>query len=93
VEDIVEYMREYAALDRDFHQDMTLVKYCGLRLRNHPRDPQRGGQQQKNRHDIDFIWKFGKLTIPYFDGLSKCIARDWVQNIDTYYNLNQMTET
>jgi hypothetical protein len=38
-EDIAEYRREYAALGRDFHQDMTLVEYCGLRLRNRPREP------------------------------------------------------
>jgi hypothetical protein len=42
-EDTTEYRREYAALGHDFHQDMTLVEYCGLRLRNRPREPQRGG--------------------------------------------------
>jgi hypothetical protein len=46
-EDMAEYRREYAAMDRDFQRDMTLVEYCGLRLRNRPRDPQRGGQQQQ----------------------------------------------
>jgi hypothetical protein len=46
-EDIAEYRREYAVLGRDFHQDMTLVEYCGLRLKNHPRKPQRGGTQQQ----------------------------------------------
>jgi hypothetical protein len=46
-EDIVEYRREYAALGRDFHQDMILVEYGGFRLRNRPREPQRGGQQQQ----------------------------------------------
>jgi hypothetical protein len=46
-DDIAEYRREYAALGHDFHQDMTLVEYCGLRLRNHPREPQRGGPQQQ----------------------------------------------
>jgi hypothetical protein len=35
VNDIAEYRREYAALGRDFHQDMTLVEYYGLRLKNH----------------------------------------------------------
>jgi hypothetical protein len=39
VEDNIEYRREYATLGRDFHQDMTLVEYCGLRLRNRPREP------------------------------------------------------
>jgi hypothetical protein len=38
-DDIAKYRREYSALGRDFHQDMTLVKYYGLRLRNHPREP------------------------------------------------------
>jgi hypothetical protein len=38
-DDIAEYRREYATLGHDFHQDMTLVEYCGLKLRNHPREP------------------------------------------------------
>ena len=46
-DDIAKYRREYATLGRDFHQDMILVEYYGLRLRNLPREPQRGGPQQK----------------------------------------------
>jgi hypothetical protein len=38
-DDIAEYRREYTALGRDFHQDMTLIEYCGLRLRNCPKEP------------------------------------------------------
>jgi hypothetical protein len=51
-EDIAEYRREYATLGPDFHQDMTLVEYCGLRLRNRPRDTQRGGQHNNNSRGI-----------------------------------------
>jgi hypothetical protein len=40
-EEIAEYKREYAALGHDFYQDMTLIKYCGIRLRNYLREPQR----------------------------------------------------
>jgi hypothetical protein len=73
VEDISKYRREYATLGCDFHQNMTLVKYCGLKLRNRPREPKRGGQQQQQqRHNIDFIQKVGKLTIPYFHRSFKC---------------------
>jgi hypothetical protein len=36
--DIAEYRREYATFRPDFHQDMTLVEYCGLGIRNCPRD-------------------------------------------------------
>jgi hypothetical protein len=42
---------------------------------------------------MDFIRKVGKLTIPYFDGSSKCTSIAWVQNLDMYYNLNQMSKT
>ena len=90
---IAEYRREYAALGHDFHRDMTLVEYCGLKLRNHPRKTQRGGPQQQQGHNIDFIRKVGKFTIPSFDGSSKYTPRAWVQKLDTYYKLNQMTET
>ena len=82
-EDIAEYKREYAALGRDFHHDMTLVEYYGLRGMNHPREPQRGGQQQQQGHNIDFIRKVGKLTILSFDELSKCNTRAWVKKLDT----------
>jgi hypothetical protein len=79
-------------LGRDFHQDMTLVEYCGLRLRNRPREPQRGGPQQQHGNNLDFIRKFGKLTIPSFDESFKYTAKSWVRKLDTYYKLNQMTE-
>jgi hypothetical protein len=92
-EDIADYRREYATLGRDFHQNMTLVEYCGLKLRNHPREPRKGGSQQQQGHNMDFIRKVGKLTIPSFDGSSKCTAKAWVQKLDTYYKLNQMTES
>jgi hypothetical protein len=73
---------------------VTLVEYCGLKLRNRPKDTQRGGQQQQQQqgHNIDFIQKVGKLTIPSFDRSSKCTAKAWVQKLDTYYKLNQMTK-
>jgi hypothetical protein len=92
-DDIAEYRREYTTLGHDFHQDMIFVEYCGLRLRNHPRESQRGGPQQQQGHNLDFIRKVGKLTIPSFDELSKYIARAWVQKLDMYYKLNLMTET
>jgi hypothetical protein len=88
VEDFAEYKREYAALGPDFHYDMTLVEYCGLRGMDHPRELQRGGQQQQQGNNIDFIRKVGKLTISSFDGSSKCTAKAGVQKLDMYYKLN-----
>ena len=34
----------------------------------------------------------GILAIPSVDGSSKSTARDWVQKLDTYFQLNQMIE-
>jgi hypothetical protein len=42
---------------------------------------------------MDFIKKVGKLTIPSFDGSTRCSAQAWVQKLDTYFKLNQMTES
>jgi hypothetical protein len=37
-DNIAEYRREYTTLGHDLYQDMTLVEYYRLRLRNHPRE-------------------------------------------------------
>ena len=34
----------------------------------------------------------GTISLPYFDGSSKCTTRSWVQNLDTYFQLNPMVE-
>jgi hypothetical protein len=67
---------------------MSLQEFCTIKYRNRPRDFSRGAQQ-----NIDFIRKVGKLTIPSFDGSTKCSSRAWVQKLDTYFQLNQMSES
>jgi hypothetical protein len=59
-------------------------------VQNRPREAQRGNMQPQN---MDFIKKVGKLTIPSFDGSSRCSAQAWVQKLDTYFKLNPMTES
>ena len=34
----------------------------------------------------------GNITLPYFDGSSKGTASSWIQNLDTYFQLNSMDE-
>jgi hypothetical protein len=50
-------------LCRDFHQDMTLVEYYGLRLRNCPRELQRGGHN--NNRGITWISSEKLVNSPY----------------------------
>jgi hypothetical protein len=35
----------------------------------------------------------GKVTIPSFDGGSKCYVRSWVQKLNSYFQLHHMIET
>jgi hypothetical protein len=81
------------ALGHDFHQDMNLVEYCGLRLRNSSESRRGEDHNNSKGHNLDFIRKVGKLTIPSFDESSKYTTKAWVQKLDTYYKINQMTET
>jgi hypothetical protein len=85
-EDFSDYLREYRALGDEFQATMSLQDYCTIKYRNRPRDFNRGQQ------NIDLMRKVGKLSIPSFDGSNKCTTRAWVQKLDTYFQLNPMTE-
>lgn len=69
---------------------MPLQDYCNIKYRNKPREGHKGapGQQQ----NIDLRRKVGKLSIPPYDGSFRCSTRSWVQKLDTYLQLNSMTE-
>jgi hypothetical protein len=77
-------------LGPDFHADMSLMDYCSIKYRNKPKEVQRGSMKPQK---MDFIKKVGKLTIPSFDGSSKCSAHAWIQKLETYFKLNLMTES
>jgi hypothetical protein len=80
-----DYYAEYQALGEDFQAAMSLQDFCSIKYRNRPKDQR--GQQNK-----DLSRKLGKLSIPTFDGSSRSTARAWVQKLDTYFQLNPMTE-
>jgi hypothetical protein len=81
-----DYWREYQALSEDFQVAMSLLDYCNIKYRNRPREVNRG------QHNFDLMRNIGNLTIPCFDGSRKSTTRAWVQNLDTYFHLNTMTE-
>ena len=46
-----------------------------------------------NGHEnVDLMRKIGNLTISSFDGSSKSTTREWLQRLDTYFQLNTMTK-
>ena len=74
------YLREYRALGEDFHSVMTFTDFCHFKSKNKPKSYNRP-------------FTLGKLTIPTFEGTRGGPARNWVQKLDTYFQLNPMIET
>jgi hypothetical protein len=37
-----------------------------------------------HRGSFEFERREGKIEIPYFDGMAKMTAQEWVQKLDTY---------
>jgi hypothetical protein len=75
-------------MDPDLREAMTFAEFCSFKGRNRPRFFNKGPTQS-----YELQCTVGKLTLPYFDGTSKCTARAWVQKLDTYFQLNPMVET
>lgn len=70
------YMEQYQSLEQDFHAAMSFTDFCYLQLKSRPKPSQRFPRQN---HELQKT--LGKVTIPCFDGLSKYLARSWVQKI------------
>ena len=34
----------------------------------------------------------GRISLPYFDGTSKCKVSSWIHKLDTYFQLNHMAK-
>ena len=59
-----------------------------MKIKNRPSNFNRGFTQ-------NYEWQktLGRFTIPNFDGNCGGSTRIWVQKLDTYFQLNPMTET
>jgi len=66
---------------------MNITDFGNLNMRNKPKGTKKAMMQN---HELQKT--LGKVTIPCFDGSSKCLARSWVQKLDTYFQLHQMTK-
>jgi hypothetical protein len=87
--DINTSYREYEMIDEDIHEKVSYNDFCDLKQKYKPREWNRGAQSQQN---FDLMHKVGRLTIPPFDGSTKSTTRAWVHKLDTYLQLNPMTE-
>ena len=71
-----------------FHSTMSFTYFWKMKTRNLLRNFNKWFTQNYELHKT-----IGRLTIPNFDGSRGCSARICVQNLDTYFQLNPMTET
>jgi hypothetical protein len=60
-------------LGDDFHSAMSFEDFYNMKSRNRPRGPMRAMTQ-----NFELQHTLGKVTIPNFDGGSKCSTRSWV---------------
>ena len=67
-------------MDAELREAMTFAEFCSFKRRNRPRPFNRGPTP-----NYELQRTVGKLTLPYFDGTSKCTAQAWVQKLDTYF--------
>jgi len=67
---------------------MSFSDFCNMKSRNRPKNFNKGFN-----HNYELQKTLGRLTIPNFDGTREGSARIWVQKLDTYFQLNPMTET
>ena len=72
----------------EFHVAMYFSYFYNMKSRNQPRNFNRGFNQ-----NYELQQTLGRLTIPNFDGAHGGSTRIWVQKLDTYFQLNYMTET
>ena len=57
---------------------MTFNEYSNIKYKKKP-------NAQQNHY---LMRKMAKLSIPSFDGSTKCSERAWVQKLDTYFRFN-----
>jgi hypothetical protein len=87
--DINTSYREYEMIDEDIHEKFSYRDLCDLKHKYSLKEGNKGAQIPQN---FDLMCKVGRLTIPPFDGSTKRMTKAWVHKLDTYLQLNPMTE-
>lgn len=77
----------WESMGEDFKATLPFRDYCQLK------------QNEKGRYSgglsiesLELQHTIGRMYFPTYDGSAKCTARAWVEKLDTYFQLNQMTE-
>jgi hypothetical protein len=87
--DINTSYREYETVHEDIREKVSYRYFYDLKHKYGPKEGNMGAQSLQN---FDLMCKVGLLIIPPFNGSVKSMTRAWVHKLDTYLQLNPMTE-
>ena len=85
-----DYFAEYQAYGQEFREALSFRDFVQLQQDSRPCDHHRGYQHY---HDGDTHRATSRFHLPTFDGSSNSSAKSWVEKLDIYFQLNQMSET
>ena len=85
-----DYFAEYQAYGQEFRDALSFRGIVQLHRDSRPRDHHRGC---RHYHDEDTHRTASRFHLPTFDGSSNSSAKSWVEKLDIYFQLNQISET
>lgn len=74
-------------MGEDFKATLSFIDHC--QLKQNEKGKYSGGPSTQN---LESQLTIGRMYFPTYDGSAKCTAQTWVETLDTYFQLNRMTE-
>eukprot|EP00253_Pinus_taeda_P033610 PITA_33610 len=84
-----DYFAEYQAYGQEFRDALSFRDFVQLQRDSRPHDHHRGN---RHYHDGDTHRAASRFHLSTFDGSSNSSVKSWVEKLDIYYQLNQMSE-
>ena len=88
-ETLEDYLMEYESQSHIFKDHLSFQEPCQIKDNRRPWHHNRGGGFI---HNHDLHQTMGRFFLPNFDLSSKCTAKSWVEKLDIYFQLNQVSE-
>ena len=85
-----EYFAEYQAYGQEFRDALSFQDFVQLQRDSRPCDHHRG---HRHYHDGDSHHTSSRFYLPMFDGSSNSSAKSWVEKLNIYFQLNQVSKT
>ena len=76
-ETLSDYLQEYESQSWRFKEHLDFREFCKLK------------EARYNNHKIS---KRGRIFLSHFDGSAECTAKAWVEELDSYFQLHQVSK-